>query len=229
MAFLDYFLPEIQDWMEQDQQYYKRQYDDNHWMSLTSWINGLRFLHCHVTSVMSKDTGSSSSDEEIEESYYGTEEANGASDMPEEVNSCVKFSADNIDRRCMTNQSDGKHKQQKCFNGACNMPTEIINSEELPPNNNFECSRSNKIDNVIVKPGGAQDHSNCQCWGIRFKRCKTSTEHLVEPLPDTITELEKVADKIRWVKNLLPSEDSGPLNAANPWKAQEKDALMKHR
>ncbi|KAF0919342.1 hypothetical protein E2562_029202 [Oryza meyeriana var. granulata] len=171
------------------------------------------------------DTGSSSSDEDIEQSYDGGEEAqkcsNGASDTPDEVDSCEIFSANSIDRHCMTNQSDGKDKPQKCLSGACDMPIEIINSKELPPNQNL-CSRSNKTESVIVKPGGPQDHSNGQSSTTSFKRRKTSREHLVEPLPDTvddaITGLEKVANKIRWVKNLLLSEDSAPLNAAKPWK-----------
>ncbi|KAG8051911.1 hypothetical protein GUJ93_ZPchr0001g31628 [Zizania palustris] len=125
--------------------------------------------------------------------------------MPKEADSCVNFSANNNDSHSITNQTGGKEEPQKCLSGACSMPSENINSKELPPNQNIECSRSNRTDSVIVRPGSPlQANSNSQSSRSNFKRCKISTEHLVGPLPDTfdeaIIELEKVAEKIRCSK-----------------------------
>ncbi|KAL5226271.1 hypothetical protein ABZP36_014536 [Zizania latifolia] len=186
-------------------------------------------------SAQNADTGSSSSDEEIKESYEGVQKSlNGASDMPKEADSCVNFSANNNDSHSMTNQTGGKEEPQKCLSGACGMPSENINSKELPPSQNIECSRSNKTDSVIVRPGSPlQADSNSQSSPSNFKRHKISTEHLVGPLPDTfddaIIELEKVAEKIRCSKDILLSKCSAPSNTPKPfWKIQEKDASLKH-
>ncbi|KAL6615209.1 hypothetical protein ACP70R_037479 [Stipagrostis hirtigluma subsp. patula] len=174
-----------------------------------------------------KDTGSSSSDEDIEQSCDGKEDiqkcGNGASDMPVQVmDSDAEFAVNN----------NGKEEALKCLHGASDMPQEVTNSKKkYLPNQNGKCCTKN--DSSVAKPDeSAEVLTDAQSSPICLKRRKTSTEHaLVEhhTVDDAIMELEKGAHKIRRVKNLLLSTVSAPSNVVNSWKIVEKDASEKHK
>ncbi|XP_062211369.1 uncharacterized protein LOC133912568 [Phragmites australis] len=187
------------------------------------------------------DTGSSSSDEDIEQSCDGKEELqnclNGQSDMPAEVmDSGAKPSVNNNDKIFMNNQGDGKEEPLKCLNGASDMPQEVINSKvELPPNQNSICCTKSQTDSPIAKRGISPEAlSDGQSSPISLKRRKISSEHAsVEAPPDivddAIMKLEKVANKIISLENLLLSVGSAPSSTAKPsWKLLE-DTSAKHK
>lgn len=186
------------------------------------------------------DTESSNSDEDIEQSYDGNDEIqkclNGTTDMPEEVtDSDVKLPANENNKCCMNNQTHGEEEPQNCLNEESDTPLEVIDSKvKLLPKQNGKCCMNSETDSPIAKPGvSLQVLTNGQSSPTSVKKRKISTEHAsVEPPPDTvdgaIMELEKVANKIRCVEDLLLSIGSAPSNTAKPfWKFLAKDASAK--
>ncbi|CAN6354134.1 unnamed protein product [Urochloa humidicola] len=184
--------------------------------------------------IQSTDSGSSSSDEDIEPSCDGEEVQkclNGASDVPAEaMGSSAKLSA-NVSDEFFINQGDGKGES---LNGPSDMPQEVTDSKgELPPNQNGHCCIKSESNSHIAKQGESPEAiSDGQSSPISFERWKTSSGDItVEAPPDAVDDaimgLEKVANKIRRLESLLLSVGSPPSKVAKPsWKFEE-DAFAK--
>ncbi|CAL4916098.1 unnamed protein product [Urochloa decumbens] len=185
--------------------------------------------------IQSTDSGSSSSDEDIEQSCDGEEvqkSLNGASDEPAEaMGSGVKLSA-NVSDEIFINQGDGKEESLECLNRASNMPQEVTGLKgELLPNQNGHCCIKGETNSHIAKCGESPEAiSNGQSSPISLKYRKTSSGNISVEVPpeivdDTIMELEKVASKIRRLESLLTS----PSKVAKPsWKFQEDASGKQH-
>ncbi|CAN6331795.1 unnamed protein product [Urochloa humidicola] len=175
------------------------------WSMPLSQENGKSWYTAQLI-IQSTDSGSSSSDEDIEPSCDGEEVQkclNGTSDVPAEaMGSSVKLSA-NVSDEFFINQGDGKGES---LNGASDMPQEVTDSKgELQPNQNGHCCIKSESNSHIAKQ--------------------------VEAPPDTVDDaimgLEKVANKIRRLESLLLSVGSPPSKVAKPsWKFEE-DAFAK--
>ncbi|XP_066311934.1 uncharacterized protein [Miscanthus floridulus] len=185
-------------------------------------------------------SGSSTSDEDIEQSCGGEEEVqkclNGFSDVPAEaVDTDTKLSAKINDKIFMNNQGDGKVESPKCLIGASELPQEATNSKgDLPPNQNVNCCMKSGTENHIAKRGDSPEALlDDQSGPISLKRQKTSSEPATEVPPDTlddaIMKLEKVANKIRHLESLVQSVGSPPSKVAkSSWKFLE-DTSAKHK
>ncbi|CAO2164636.1 unnamed protein product [Urochloa humidicola] len=178
--------------------------------------------------IQSTDSGSSSSDEDIEPSCDGEEVQkcwNGASDVPAEaMGSGAKLSA-NVSDEFFINQGES-------LNGASDMPQEVTDSKgELPPNQNGHCCI--KSESHIAKQGESPEAIlDGQSSPISFELRKTSSgDIIVKAPPDTVDDaimgLEKVANRIRRLESILLSVGSPPSKVAKPsWKFEE-DASAK--
>ncbi|RCU61429.1 hypothetical protein SETIT_J001200v2 [Setaria italica] len=189
--------------------------------------------------IQSTDSGSSSSDEDIEQSC-DCEEVQKCLDRPsdlpaEAMGSGTKLSANVSDEVFINNQGHGKEESPECLNGASNMPQEVTDSKgELPPNQNGHCCIKSETNSPIAKQGESPEAlSDGKSSPISLKRQKTSSGDIsVEAPPDSvdysIMKLEKVANKIRRLESLLLSVGSPPSKVAKPsWKFLEEDASHK--
>lgn len=207
-------------------------------VSLTSHAITIIFIHN-----FNADSESSSSDQDIEQSCDGEEVQkcmNGPSDVPSEaMGSGAKLSEEVSDEIFINNQRGGKEESPECLNRASNMHQEVTSSkEELPPNQNGHCCITSETNSLIAKRCESPEAlSDDQSSPISLKRWKTSSGDIsVEGSPDpvddaiddAIIEVEKVANKIRRLENLLLSVGS-PSKVVKPsWKFPE-DASAKHK
>ncbi|PUZ56762.1 hypothetical protein GQ55_5G360500 [Panicum hallii var. hallii] len=193
--------------------------------------------------IQSTDSESSSSDQDIEQSCDGEEVQkymNGPSDVPAEaMGSGAKLSEEVSDEIFINNQRGGKEESPECLNRASNMHQEVTSSkEELPPDQNEHCCITSETNSLIAKRCESLEAlSDDQSSPFSLKRWKTSSGDIsVEGSPDpvddaiddAIIEVEKVANKIRRLENLLLSVGS-PSKVVKPsWKFLE-DASAKHK
>nr|CAB3446347.1 unnamed protein product [Digitaria exilis] len=211
---------------------------ENGWSVPLSQENGNSWYTAQLI-IQNTDSGSSSSDEAIEQSCDGEEVQkclNEPSDVPvvAEATGCgTNLSAKVSDKFFINNQEDCKEESPECLNGTSNMPQQVTDSEgELPPNQNGHCCKNSETNSPVAKRGESPDALlHGQSSPISLKRRKTS-DISVEETPDTvddaIMELEKVANKIRRLESLLLSVVSPPSKVVKPsWKFLEEGASVK--
>ncbi|CAO2203565.1 unnamed protein product [Urochloa humidicola] len=188
--------------------------------------------------IQSTDSGSSSSDEDIEQSCDDEEVQkflNGASDDPAEAMGTGAKLLANVSDEIFVNQGDGKKESLKCLNGASDMPQEVTDLKgELLPNQYGHCCTKSETTSHIAKRGESPEAiSDGQSSPISLKHRKTSSGNISVEVPpetvdDTIMELEKVANKISRLENLLIPVGS-PSKVAKPsWKFQEDASRKQH-
>jgi len=194
--------------------------------------------------IESTDSGSSSSDEDIEQSCDGEEVRkclNEPSDMPAEaMGSGAKLSEEVSDEIFINDQGGGKEESPECLNRASNMHQEVTSSkEELPPNQKGHCCITSETNSLIAKRCESSEAlSDDQSSPISVERWKTSSGDIsVEGSPDpvddaiddAIIKVEEVANKIKRLESLLLSVGSPPSKVVKPsWKFLE-DASAKHK
>ena len=189
------------------------------------------------------DSGSSSSDEDIEQSCDGEEVRkclNEPSDMPAEaMGSGAKLSEEVYDEIFINNQGGGKEESLECLNRASNTHQEVTSSkEELPPNQKGHCCITSETNSLIAKRCESPEaFSDDQSSPISLKQWKTSSGDIfVEGSPDpvddaiddAIIKVEEVANKIRRLESLLLSVGSPSKVLKLSWKFLE-DASAKHK
>jgi hypothetical protein len=189
---------------------------------------------------LNSDTGNSSSDEENEPRSDVRDEVrkclNLPSDMPVEVMEIgTKLPANTNDKLLVDNAGYHKEEALKCFDGTSEMPPEATNSNVyLPPyQNGKRCTRGETGPPNVEGGEPREALVDVESNPVSLKRRKISIEPIsVEASPvtvdDNMTELEKIANRIRRLENLLLSMGSTPSNVAKPsWKLLDKEASMK--
>jgi hypothetical protein len=178
---------------------------------------------------LNSDTGNSSSDEENEPPLDVRDEVrnclNLPSDMPVEVmETGTKLPANRNDKLLVDNRGYHKEEALKCFNGTSEMPPEVTNSNvDLPPYQNAKRCTRGETGSPKVE-GGEPCEALVDVESIE----PTSVEASPDTVDDNMMELEKIANRIRRLENLLLSMGSTPSNVAKPsWKLLDKEASMK--
>nr|BAK01922.1 predicted protein [Hordeum vulgare subsp. vulgare] len=140
-----------------------------------------------------QDTGSSSSDDDVEQSCDGNEVLqrclNGSSDsLEQEIGKCqelaypgVKHPANTNGRCCMKSQIDGEEEPQKFMNEEPDASLEAIDSKvQLAPNETVECCTNSQADcptSPVVNSGQSpQFLTNGQSSPVSFEKLTTSSE-----------------------------------------------------
>ncbi|KAM0904923.1 hypothetical protein ACQ4PT_017704 [Festuca glaucescens] len=188
------------------------------------------------------DTGSSSLDEDIEQSYDGIKEVQKCLNVSfdtakQELRKClnrssvttkkamdpdVKHLANTNGRRCMKSQSRSEEEPQKCTNEELDTSLEASYPiAQLAPDERCTNSQADCPTSTIANAGPSSEFlTNVQSGLASFKKLKTSTEHasVQPPSPDTVGEalmdLEKLAHQIRRAEDLLQSFDDAPSSRA---------------
>lgn len=157
--------------------------------------------------------------------------------MPMEVmETGAKLSANTNDELFMNKQGDGKKEAGKCLIGASEMPPEDTNSNV---NQNSKHCTKGETDHPSAEGGEHTKIANAvpevieaildvESSPVSLKRRKISTEP--DTVDDNILELEKVAERIRRLQNLLLSVGSAPSSVAkSSWKFLDKEASTKEK
>ncbi|XP_047089399.1 uncharacterized protein LOC124701393 [Lolium rigidum] len=194
------------------------------------------------------DTGSSSSDEDIEQSDDGIKEVqkcwNGSFDTAkQEQHNClngscvtaekvkdpdVKHPASRNGRHCMKSQPHSEEEPQKCTNEEPDTSLVVIRPKaQLTPDESDECCTNIQAE-YPTSPMANSGHScefltSGQSGLTSLKKLKTSTECASVQQPpgtagDALMDLEKVASKIRRAQDLLQSIDDTPSSRAPSWR-----------
>lgn len=210
------------------------------WSAPLSQENGESW---YTARLITENPDTSSSDEDIVESYDGNKEVqkclngsfdiskqeiskslNGASVALEEVmDPDVEHQANTNSTCCIKSQTDSEEEPRKHKNEEPDTSLEVIHPKAQPaPDEIDECCTNSQADfpTSPMANSGQSSLTDGQSGLTSCKKLKTSTEHasVQSPPPDTVGEalmnVEKLAHRIRRAQDLLQSIDDAPSNRA---------------